>query len=362
MTAEEEEEWVESIKAEDDEIALEKLRSFQLPKTPGFFQAPSGHRLHVRTILPSNDPTATEVKAVIIHCHGMNSHVNGRNWGGEFLPRVAKEGFAVFAVDIMGHGYSEGTRALIEDWHDVFDDLEALAEAIFNDGDEQVGEEDFNAAIPPEVLERLRRRPLFIDGLSMGGMIGFHLGLRLQEHPRLQKIFRGAVLGAPSLQVPMPPEAVSCLLRTFVVPCFSHSSMPAAVSSSSKVQYGNCYKLSDPKQKMFAEMEMRDDPLRFPNIGLGWPRNMRWGTAGAFSKVFSTMDKDMAKAKYPFLIIHDPEDKICLVGGSEKLMERSPSADKQLSRMEAGGFHCITFVDQERYVGLQTSWMKQRLG
>eukprot|EP00434_Breviolum_minutum_P013682 symbB.v1.2.012061.t1/scaffold825.1/size159525/2 len=222
MTPEEEEEWVESIKAEDDEIALEKLRSFQLPKTPGFFQAPSGHRLHVRTILPSNDPTATEVKAVIIHCHGMNSHVNGRNWGGEFLPRVAKEGFAVFAVDIMGHGYSEGTRALIEapvifkkvqgvsaflvmhqDWHDVFDDLEALAEAIFNDGDEQ----DFNAAIPPEVLERLRRRPLFIDGLSMGGMIGFHLGLRLQEHPRLQKIFRGAVLGAPSLQVPMPPEA-----------------------------------------------------------------------------------------------------------------------------------------------------------
>eukprot|EP00434_Breviolum_minutum_P013681 symbB.v1.2.012060.t1/scaffold825.1/size159525/1 len=155
-------------------------------------------------------------------------------------------------------------------------------------------------------------------------------------------------------------QAVSCLLRTFVVPCFSHSSMPAAVSSSSKVQYGNCYKLSDPKQKMFAEMEMRDDPLRFPNIGLGWPRNMRWGTAGAFSKVFSTMDKDMAKAKYPFLIIHDPEDKICLVGGSEKLMERSPSADKQLSRMEAGGFHCITFVDQERYVGLQTSWMKQR--
>eukprot|EP00913_Durusdinium_trenchii_P025735 g24151.t1 len=58
----------------------------------------------------------------------MNSHVNGGNWAGEFFPRVANEGFALFTVDIMGHGYSEGTRALIDDWHDVFADLEALTE------------------------------------------------------------------------------------------------------------------------------------------------------------------------------------------------------------------------------------------
>ena len=32
------------------------------------------------------------------------------------------------------------------------------------------------------------------------------------------------------------------------------------------------------------------------------------------------------------------EDKICLIDGSEKLMERSPSADKQLSRMDTGAF------------------------
>ncbi len=202
---------------------------------------------HVRTILPSNDPTATDVKAggvffwqdsrdgllvdinyqrwllfsemqaVIIHCHGMNSHVNGRseslrcscfeispvlwttpswivqyaslvfcifqclgecvevslfwnclpgfyprtyfvfivslflgaffsvqillhhrNWGGEFLPRVAKEGqlvgsydgrwqatfsifnstllpgFAVFAVDIMGLGHTNTSFWVIQ--------------------------------------------------------------------------------------------------------------------------------------------------------------------------------------------------------------------------------------------------------
>lgn len=31
------------------------------------------------------------------------------------------------------------------------------------------------------------------------------------------------------------------------------------------------------------------------------------------------------------------EDNVCLIEGSEKLMERSPSADKKLCRMETGG-------------------------
>eukprot|EP00435_Cladocopium_sp_Y103_P052734 s1611_g16.t1 len=206
MTPEEEERWIASVKAEDNETALEKLKRFQRPKTPAFFQAPSGHRLHLRILLPSNDLEAQQVKAVIVHCHGLNSHVNGGHWAGEFLPRLAREGFAVFGVDIMGHGYSEGTRALIQDWHDVFADLEALTEAIFDVGDEPVRAEVFNANMAPEILRRLRQRPLFIHGASMGGMICFHLGMRLQRHPRLQKIFKGAILGCPALQVPMPPE------------------------------------------------------------------------------------------------------------------------------------------------------------
>lgn len=361
MTPEEEERWVASIKAENDETALEKLKRFQRPKTQAFFQAPSGHRLHLRILLPSDDLEARQVKAVIVHCHGLNSHVNGGHWAGEFLPRLAREGFAVFGVDIMGHGYSEGTRALIQDWHHVFADLEALAEAIFDVGDEPVRAEVFNANMAPEILGRLRQRPLFIHGASMGGMICFHLGMRLQRHPRLQKIFKGATLGCPALQVPMPPEAVVCFLNAFVVPCFSHSGMPSILSSSSKINYGHSYVLSDPKQKMYAEMEMRDDPLRFPDVGLGWTRNTRWGTAGAFAKVFSSMDKDMTNAKFPFLIIHDPKDKITFFEGSEKLMERSPSNDKELRRFDTGGFHCICFIDLEGYVGVQSSWMNQRL-
>ncbi|CAL1135169.1 unnamed protein product [Cladocopium goreaui] len=137
--------------------------------------------------------------------------------------------------------------------------------------------------------------------------------------------------------------------------------MPSILSSSSKINYGHSYVLSDPKQKMYAEMEMRDDPLRFPDVGLGWTRNTRWGTAGAFAKVFSSMDKDMTNAKFPFLIIHDPQDKITFFEGSEKLMERSPSNDKELRRFDTGGFHCICFIDLEGYVGVQSSWMNQRL-
>ncbi|CAJ1419532.1 unnamed protein product [Effrenium voratum] len=110
MTPEEYESWQLSIKAEPEEEVKKKLQSWLLPQTPGFFQAPSGHRLHVRTVLPADDPSALKVKAVILYCHGMNSHVNAGNWAGQFFPRVAQEGFAMVAVDIMGPGLARGLQ------------------------------------------------------------------------------------------------------------------------------------------------------------------------------------------------------------------------------------------------------------
>ncbi|CAJ1383218.1 unnamed protein product, partial [Effrenium voratum] len=246
------------------------------------------------------------------------------------------------------------------DWHGVFKDLEAFSEALFNVGGERP-ESDFNAGVPPEVLMQLRRLPLFIHGLSLGGMIGTFVGLRLQQHQHLRKIFRGAVLGAPALQVPLPPQAVVSFLRTCVVPCWGQYQMPACVSSSSKVDYTHSYVLSDAKQRTMAEMEMRDDAVRFPGLGLGWPHNMRWATAGAYSALFGTVEEELAKVEYPFLLLHDPEDQICLVGGSELFMKLSPSADKELVHLKLGGYHVLPFVDMEQYVTQMCSWILKHL-
>eukprot|EP00931_Biecheleriopsis_adriatica_P119321 TRINITY_DN94558_c0_g1_i1.p1 TRINITY_DN94558_c0_g1~~TRINITY_DN94558_c0_g1_i1.p1 ORF type:complete len:371 (-),score=88.59 TRINITY_DN94558_c0_g1_i1:14-1126(-) len=362
MTSEDEEEWMQDIQGEDDEEALNKLQKWLLPATPGFFEAPSGHRLHVRATLPQGDPAARSAKAVILYCHGLNSHVNARSWAGGFYPRVAQEGFAVFALDIMGHGYSEGERSLVENWEVVFEDLERFLEVLMGVTDESVASDDFNAGICPEALQNIRRLPLFVSGMSMGGMISMYVGLRLQRSEKLYSRFRGAVLGCPALLVDLPPQAVQFLLRNLVVPLFKTQPMPPVVSAAQgKGRFSASFDLRDPKQREIAEMEMRDCAHRFPDKGLGWGQAMRWGTAGAFSSLFARIEEDMEEVDFPFLIIHDPEDGTCLYAGSEMLLQRSQSEDKTLLPMDAGGLHCLPLVNQERYVAFMTCWMRQRL-
>ena len=59
--------------------------------------------------------------------------------------------------------------------------------------------------------------------------------------------------------------------------------------------------------------------------GLGWFYKMRWGTASAYSTIFSRIEEarsvnhlassfkpvpfqDMAEVEFPFMIVHDPKD------------------------------------------------------
>jgi len=354
--------WVQSIKDQSKEEILSKLDSWLMPQTDGFFEAPSGHRLHVRAVVPPSDPSALKAKAVLLHFHGMNSHNNGRNWAVEFFPRLAQQGYVLFAVDMMGHGYSEGERALVEDWEDVFEDMASFAEELYGVSASPARPEDFHSGVCPEVLNRVRQLPLFLHGQSLGGMICLGVGLRLQRSQKLEKgIFRGALLAAPALQVPLPPQAVISFLKWCVVPCCSRQPMPEAVSSSSKVHLGANFDLSDPKQKYMAEMEVVDCAHRFPKKGLGWFFKMRWGTASAYSTIFSAIDEEMKEVRFPFQIIHDPKDSICMVEGSEKLMKLSACKDKVMHRVDAGGLHVLTFVIQEEYLKLVGSWIQQHL-
>eukprot|EP00439_Symbiodinium_sp_Y106_P066281 s3918_g10.t2 len=168
-------------------------------------------------------------------------------------------------------------------------------------------------------------------------------------------------------KVIVSPFAVISFLKWCVVPCCSRQPMPEAVSSSSKVHLGANFDLSDPKQKYMAEMEVVDCAHRFPKKGLGWFFKMRWGTASAYSTIFSAIDEELAVAgemkevRFPFQIIHDPKDSICMVEGSEKLMKLSACKDKVMHRVDAGGLHVLTFVIQEEYLKLVGSWIQQHL-
>lgn len=360
MSKEEEDAWVSTIENEDEELAMQKLRKYQYPQTATFFEAPSGNRLHARIVLPPGDTSAKSAQAVLLYCHGLNSHVNLKHWV-DHLTTLASQKLIVVGVDIMGHGYSEGERCMVEDWHDVFNDLESFLETFMGVSAPIPDAQDFGAGISHEALLHSRSLPIFVSGNSMGGMIAMYVGLALQTNVHLQSKFRGAILGYPALAVPLPSPAVQAVLRNVVVPLFKSHQMPKAVSSSSEVRLGWGYDLSDPKLREIAAMDIRDCGYKFPGQGLGWRAGMRWGTASAFSTIFSRIEEDMKDVSYPFLLIHDPGDRICLVEGSEKLLQVSPSTDKTFKKLDRGGYHSLALMAEQEFVAYVVSWIQGHL-
>mmetsp|Transcript_30573 Transcript_30573/g.59986 ORF Transcript_30573/g.59986 Transcript_30573/m.59986 type:complete len:370 (-) Transcript_30573:255-1364(-) len=353
-STEKEEEWYEGILHEDKEISLAALRDWHRPRASGFFIDGSGKRWHVRSELPSGGPQA--IRATLIYCHGMNNHVNGKHTG-EFFAKLAASGFAVFAPDMAGHGYSEGKRGMVEDWSDIFEALQRFVEMLFGKTEHPTEPGTFDAGVPLDVLRAVRSVPLFLSGMSMGGMIAVYLALYLQEYSRVK--LEGVALISPAISVPMPPQTVQMVLRNLVVPLFKNCEMPTVLSSSSKPKHSWSFDLNDPRQRQIAEFDIRDCAFRFPDVGLGWGKAMLWGTAGAFSEVFSVINEDLELAEFPFLILHDPTDRVTSFAGSEQMMQIAPSKDKTLVRMD-GARHAIIYTNQDKAVAQIASWILAR--
>jgi alpha-beta hydrolase superfamily lysophospholipase len=131
-----------------------------------------------------------EVRRILLMVHGYAEHSARYAHVGDLL---AAGGTAVYAEDHIGHGRSDGERALITDFEHVVDDLHTLAAIA---GDAHPGE------------------PLFVAGHSMGGLLASRF---TQRSPGLVSglILLGAVVGDWTWardvlrlpEMPDPPES-----------------------------------------------------------------------------------------------------------------------------------------------------------
>ena len=69
-----------------------------------------------------------EVRALILLCHGygMECSIYMKGVG----VRLAQAGYAVFGIDIDGHGKSEGLRCFINNFDNVIDDCVSFMESV----------------------------------------------------------------------------------------------------------------------------------------------------------------------------------------------------------------------------------------
>lgn len=115
------------------------------------------------------DPSATPVRIVLI-VHGYAEH-GGRY--GHVADALCRRGAVVYADDHLGHGRSDGERALITDFEHVVDDLQTVAGTARNDH--------------PGV-------PMVLVGHSMGGLLAGRLAQR-EPGGVAGVAFCGAVIG-----------------------------------------------------------------------------------------------------------------------------------------------------------------------
>ncbi len=139
-----------------------KLASLQ--QSHGYLEAVGGVRLHYRTW------EVPEPRAALVVVHGLTEH-SGRY--GELALSMATYGISSYAMDLRGHGSSEGRRGHVRRFEVFLQDLDRFRREV-------------QGLVHP-------RCPLFLLAQGLGGLIALRY-LEQYESP-----FRGAIALAPWL-------------------------------------------------------------------------------------------------------------------------------------------------------------------
>ena len=266
------------------------------------FTARDGLRLYDQWWLPEGEPVG-----VVAMVHGVIEHGGRRAQLAEDLTR---RGYAVCAVDLRGHGRSEGDRVMIRAFDEYLDDVEVFLE---------------------QVAARWPGKPVFLFGHSMGGAIVALLGIL-----RPPKV-RGLILSAPVVLI---GGGVFPILRRL-------AALVSMVWPTLRLTRMGCRFISrDPG----VIESFQNDPLvfhgRFP---------VR--TGAEILQVAKRIQAGADRLALPLLVMHGTGDVLTDHRGSRLLVARAGSHDKTL-RLYDGLYHEL-FSEPERdeVVGDLLDWL-----
>lgn len=268
------------------------------------FTGLGGTRLHMRSWRPATP------KAVVVICHGVNSHSGQYLWTGE---QLSAAGFAVYAYDHRGRGKSEGPRFYIDDVSEYTEDLGTLIK-----------------------LAKSREPGLkvFLLGHSAGGVVGCTWSL---DH---QKEIAGFICESFAYLVPAPAPVLA-LVRLFgkIAP-----KLPVL-----KLKMKDFTR--DPKALALLEA----DPLTKGEIQ---PAR----TVAALLKATDRMTAEFNTLTLPLLIMHGTADKATVPAGSQFFYDHAGSKDKTLKLYKDHYHDLLNDLGNEQVLGDVVAWISTRLG
>jgi acylglycerol lipase len=253
----------------------------------------------------------TECKAILLVVHGLAEHC-GRYMN--VVNHFVSLGYAVYGLDHIGHGKSEGTRVYVERFADYTVTLKLYFDLI-----------------------RLEHpdAPVFLVGHSMGGLIG---AVYLLDH---QDELAGAVLSGALVKM-------------------------SGDISPMVVFMGKLLSTLTPKAGLMAldAKGVSRDPAvveAYVNDPLVYTGKITARLAAELIKAVQRVHDEAAKITLPLLIVQGSEDKLVDPAGAKLLYDTVSSVDKTLKVYEGFYHEVFNEPEHEQVLGDVETWLTQQL-
>lgn len=277
-----------------------------LPSTTGHTQTADGRKIFYRS-WPVENP-----QACVAIVHGYAEH-SGRYH--HVAAALNEAGFDAYALDLTGHGESEGRRGHVDRFSQYLDDVDALRAAI--------------AEQRPDAQKH------FILGHSNGGLIT--LNYMIERKPNI----RGFVITAPFLGTAMKVPGWKIALGRVMSNIWPTLSMPTGLDPdqlSHDPEIGPAY---------------ANDPLVFDTTTARWYSEAMNAIARAFERA--------GEIKTPCLVMQGTADAIADPQKPRELFEKIGSPDKEYVDFPGMYHEIMNEVENEKVIGKVREWFVAHL-
>ncbi|WP_404338343.1 lysophospholipase [Sphingomonas sp. MMS12-HWE2-04] len=248
-------------------------------------------------------------RAVVVICHGVNSHGGQYVWAAE---QLVGQGYAVFALDLRGRGRSEGERFYVEDIADYVADVAGTI------------------ALAKGTHPGLK---LFLLGHSAGGVTAASYAL---DH---QAEIDGFICESFAFQVPAPGFALAAIKG------LSHLAPRLGVLKLKNEDFSR-----DPAWVA----TLNADPLIKDEVQPA-------ATVAALVRADERLREDFPTITLPVLILHGTADKATVCAGSEFFFETVGSPDKAIHLYPDHYHDLLADLGKEEVMGDIVAWLEAHL-
>ena len=263
-----------------------------------------GVQIALRSWRPPGKP-----RAVVVVCHGVNSHGGQYIWTGE---RLVGAGYAAYALDLRGRGKSDGARFSVNSVSEYVSDV---------------------AAVIRLAKSRDPGLPVFLLGHSAGGVVSCSYAL---DH---QAELAGLICESFAFRVPAPDFALGFI-----------KALSAVAPGLPVLRLKNRDFTRDPN----ALAALEADPLI---------RNEAQParTVAALARANERLKVSFPRITLPVLILHGTSDRATVPSGSQFFHDTAGSKDKTLKLYEGHYHDLLNDFGKDGVMADILAWIDQRI-